>query len=133
MWIFLNDAFLSIVDPKGAYEGGTGPQSDTLLVRARIKGDIERTFPTAKVSETPMRDYQFRAWVNRREVAKAMVKAISDLDYLNFKGSVPDKDRHDAYMGVWSVMHREQERRGKPKRAGRHPQRSWLDDAGYPF
>jgi hypothetical protein len=37
MGIFLNDAFLSIVDKDG---DGT-----TLLVRARRKGDIERVFP----------------------------------------------------------------------------------------
>ena len=39
MWIFLHDAFLSIVD-----KGGDG---STLLARARQAGDLERVFPEA--------------------------------------------------------------------------------------
>lgn len=121
MWIFLKDSFLSIVDPKGAYEGGTGPQSVNLLVRARIAGDIEAVFPAAEVTETPDRDYRFRALINRHEVAGAMHAEVMELDCGNFKGSVRDKARHDAYAGVWGVMHREQERRLRP--AIRRPQR----------
>lgn len=126
MWIFLNNAFLSIVDPKGAYEGGTGPQSDRLLVRARIKGDIEAVFPHAKVTETPRRDYRFRALIDRAEVAEAMHRQVMQLDCGNFKGSVPEKARHDAYAGVWGVMHREQQRRVAPR--GKRPQRGLWDD-----
>ena len=51
MWIFMKDAFLSIVD-----KGGDG---STLLVRGRHAGDIERVFPGAKVERTPARDYLF--------------------------------------------------------------------------
>ena len=61
MWIFLNNAFLSIVD-----KGGDGT---TLLVRARRSGDIERAFPEAKVERTPGNDYRFRARLGREEVA----------------------------------------------------------------
>ena len=119
MWIFLNNAMLSIVDPKGTYEGGQGTKGGPLLVRARIAGDIEAVFPGAKVAKTPGRDYLFRATVSRREVAEAMFNAVADIDYTNFKGSVPEKGRHDAYMGVWGVMNREQERRQKPVAKGR--------------
>jgi len=97
MWIFLNDAFLSIVDKDG---DGT-----TLLVRARRPGDLERVFPNASVQETPYNDYRFRARVPRSEVAQAMAQAVECLDYPNFKGSVVDHQRHDAYLRVWSVMH----------------------------
>ena len=128
MWIFLNNAFLSVVDPKAPYSGGKGPVSRDLLVRARLKGDIEAVFPTAKVQETPDRDYRFRALLPREVVAEAMLDAVNDLDYGNFKGSVPEKARHDAYAGVWGVMHREQERRA-PKARPRN-QRSFLDSWG---
>jgi hypothetical protein len=101
MWIFLNDAFLSIVDKDG---DGT-----TLLVRARRPGDLERVFPDASVQETPHNDYRFRARVSRPEVIQAMAQAIERLDYPNFKGSVVDHRRHDAYLRVWSVMHQYQE------------------------
>ncbi|SCM71578.1 conserved hypothetical protein [uncultured Pleomorphomonas sp.] len=114
MWIFLNNAFVSIVDPKASYAGGKGPVSDELLVRARFKGDIERVFPesAADVTETPGRDYRFRALIDRAQVMNTISDAISGIDYFNFKGSVPpaEKWRHDAYMGCWSVMEREQRR-----------------------
>lgn len=111
MWIFLNNAFLSVVDPKASYSGGRGPVSRDLLVRARLKGDIEAVFPKAKVQETPDRDYRFRALLPREVVAEVMLDAVNEIDYQNFKGSVPEKARHDAYAGVWGVMYREQERR----------------------
>ena len=111
MWLFLSNSFLSIVDPEGAYDGSAGPVSPTLLVRARIKGDIEAVFPEAKVNETPHRDYRFRAMIDRKTVAAAMAAQVMNLGAGNFKGSVKESARHDAYMGVWVVMNREQERR----------------------
>lgn len=110
MWIFLNNAMLSIVDPQGTYAGGSGPKSAKLLVRARIAGDIEAVFPHAKVERTPSRDYLFRALLGRVDVIAALARSVQDMDYANFKGSVTDQARHDAYLGVWGVMHREQER-----------------------
>lgn len=110
MWLFLSNSFLSIIDPNAAYSGG-GPKSDKLLVRARIAGDIERTFPEAKVVETPGRDYRFRALIDRKLVAATIALCVAEIDYGNFKGSVAEDARHDAYMGVWGVMHKEQERR----------------------
>lgn len=118
MWIFLNNAFLSVVDPKGAYGGGTGPISQTLLVRSRIPGDIEAVFPKAKVIETPERDYRFRALIDRTEAANAMAAAVMALDAGNFKGSVKDRNRHDAYSGVWGVMNQEQLRILRAERRG---------------
>lgn len=118
MWIFLQNSFLSIVDPEASYDGLSGPIGDKLLVRARIDGDIEAVFPNAKVSETPHRDYRFRALISRRIVAAAMAEAVNQIGASNFKGSVPEKARHDAYSGVWGVMYREQLRRApaRPQR-----------------
>jgi hypothetical protein len=100
MWIFLNNAFLSVVD-----KGGDGT---TLLVRGRNQGDIESVFPGAQVSKTPNNDYLYRARIDREEVAQAIAEAVRHISYPNFKATVKDRARHDAYMGVWNTMYRYQ-------------------------
>lgn len=100
MWIFLNDVFLSIV--------ATSPSSEWLLVRSRFKEDIKRVFPDARVTRSPKRDYLYRAKVDRELVALTISNDILDIDYHNFKGSVKEKFRHDAYLDVWTVMHKAQ-------------------------
>lgn len=97
MWVFLNDSFLSIVD-----KGGNGV---TLLVRARHAGDIERVFPDADVQIGCGTDYRYRARIDRERVANAIADSIRKIDYGNFKSTVTDEDRHEAYMDVWSVMY----------------------------
>lgn len=126
MWIFLNNAMLSIVAPAPDSVAAT---NDKLLVRGRLKGDIERIFPKAMVTETPGRDYRFRALLPRKDVAAAMVGEVERITYGNFKDSVGEKDRHDAYFGAWKAMHALQwdrieakrpaprSRKGKAKRA----------------
>lgn len=98
MWIFLSGSFLSIVD-KGDKSG------QTLLVRARRNGDIEKVFPTAEVIEGGGTDYQYRARIDRKEVALRMADEIQDIRYPNFKSTVKEAGRHDAYMDVWRVMY----------------------------
>jgi len=102
MWIFLSDAFLSVVADK---DDPSGPR---LLVRARREGDIERIFPDAEVATTPTADYRFRAWLPRERVAAVMTQQVENLAYANFKSSICDHAYHDAAMGAWSVMHRYQ-------------------------
>ena len=41
MWIFLNNSFLSMVENRN--------NKEELLVRSRIKGDIEKVFPDSDV------------------------------------------------------------------------------------
>lgn len=113
MWIFLKDAFLSIVEDK------TDPHGGTLLVRARARGDIERIFPTARVSTTPGRDYRFRASLPSVAVANAIADEITRIGYGNFKDSVSENDRHNAYLRVWSTMSQWQEFR-YPKQEKHH-------------
>ena len=97
MWIAMNDSFVSIVD------NGQGPEG-TLTVRARAKSDLVALgfMPI----ETPSRDYPFRAFVPRERVAKIIADRLSSINYGNFKGSVGDRDRHDAYYDIWSAMFR---------------------------
>jgi hypothetical protein len=96
MWIFLNDAFLSIVRDKD--------NPSNLLVRARHHGDIRRVFPELKVVITPEADYRYRALVPRTLVAEKIASQIAEIDYTNFKDSVTDESRHFVYFQVWRQM-----------------------------
>lgn len=120
MWICLNDAFLSIVDEKAAAtrRTNTAPElNDILLVRARVKGDLERVFgPEVRVQRTPDRDYMYRTYVTRQELAHALMTEVLGIDYGNFKDSVLEDDRHGAYAAVWGIMYRFQELRQGARR-----------------
>lgn len=96
MWIFLNNAFLSIVQDHD--------DPHRLLVRGRFAGDIEAIWPDAEVVEWGGTDYRFRTVLPRTEVVKAMVRKIEALDYGNFKNSVSNPVRHDIYADVWQAM-----------------------------
>jgi hypothetical protein len=95
MWIYLNKAFLSIV------EDATNP--DLLIVRSRHRGDIRQVFNDASVEETPRNDYAFRARIDRETVAIAMARAVLGIHYNNFKNSVPDDTRRSIYSKVWNA------------------------------
>lgn len=97
MWLFLNNAFLSIVWSDECAD-------DELLVRARRPGDIDRTFPGVKVMTMLTTDYQYRAVIPRADVAGAIAASIVKIDYSNFKSSIEDKPYHDACLKVWSAM-----------------------------
>jgi hypothetical protein len=96
MWVFLKDAFMSIVEDLD--------NPDLLLVRARFSGDIENVFPD--VDEDYGSDYKYRAWVHRLNVADAMYKQVVDISYDNFKDRVhiSDPKRAATYGGVWAQM-----------------------------
>ena len=103
MWIFRNDAFLSVVEDRN--------DRDKLVVRARFREDINNVFPDVEPIETTDSDYRFRVWMPRKEVADAMMQSVEAIDYDNFKSSIPGNDwkRRQACSGVWSVMHRAQQ------------------------
>lgn len=101
MWIFLNDSMLSIVAHR--------ERKDCLLVRARLRGDIEANFPKAEVWEDNQADYRWRAVVTREEVSRVLFEQAYRIDYTNFKGSVKERERHDWYMRVWTEGHRMQD------------------------
>ena len=96
MWVFLTDAFVSIVEDRN--------DSSKLRVRARIKGDIERLFGV-EAKELPSADYRFHVSIPREEVVKVIGERVLAIDYPDFKSTVKDRKRHDAYMSVWSDMH----------------------------
>lgn len=102
MWIFLSDSMLSIVEDFN--------DPEMLLVRARIKGDIENVFPDAVVDSDVGKDYKFRASIPRKTVVEAITNRINSIDYFNFKSSVDiyDYERSNAYHDVWTSMLRYQ-------------------------
>lgn len=103
MWIFLNDSFVSVVAHKR--------NEQLLLVRARIKGDLETLLgENTKVFSTPDNDYRFRAIVSKKQFAQVMKSRIENIDYKNFKDSVESDQRHNVYLGVWTVMYKFQEK-----------------------
>jgi hypothetical protein len=110
MWIFLSNAFLSIVEhhPKRL---GKNDRSNYLLVRARFRDDIQRVLPGVQIKHGSGTDYAFRAVVRRERVEQAIADAIAMIDYDNFKNSVGESDRHNTYLRVWNVMKTAQDRK----------------------
>ena len=109
MWVFLPDAFLSVVQHRDL--------PNTLLVRSRTAKDILSVFPSAEVQHTPDADYPYRAVVDRQAVAARIAgHIIGRLDYDNFKGSIPydDSRRYDCYSMVWATMIQMEEPRREP-------------------
>jgi hypothetical protein len=102
MWIFLPDAFFSIVEDFN--------DPDRLLVRARLKGDIERHFRGFEVLELPVADYRFRALVPRAFVQGMLLSASAYIHYPDFKSQVSplEPGRSAAYYAVWTAMRRAQ-------------------------
>lgn len=104
MWIMMNDSFVSIVKPAATLR----KSEHILCVRARTRSDLEDFFEflgeEIAIECTPERDYAYRTFQSRYRVSKALVERIHSLDYENFKNSVDDDGRHDAYEDVWMVM-----------------------------
>jgi hypothetical protein len=98
MWIFLSDSFMSIV----AHSSIPG----ALLVRARHQGDIERAFPEVTATIDEASDYRYRAVIPRERVAARLSELAGSIAYPNFKNTVLDHDRRDAYMEIWSTMYK---------------------------
>ena len=115
MWILMNDSMLSIVRHN--------TQAEAMLVRGRLAGDIERVFPAAQVVEDGGSDYRFRAVLPEAEVAEAVHARLLGIDYGNFKASVRDPQRHDAYFEVWDAMSQLQKRARTKERGGRERER----------
>jgi hypothetical protein len=97
MWIFTNNAFISVVKDR---------DSNQLLVRARHPDHICNVIPKAIVFTLDDSDYKYRAFVDKREVIDMISVEIVEIDYDNFKASIKDRTFHDACLSVWSVMHR---------------------------
>lgn len=99
MWIYTKKGFFSIVQDKD--------DEDYLIVRARVKGDIEHYFQDVDVQEDVGSDYRYRIRVLRHTAANNLgYMAMSDIDYTNYKAAVNMADhRRSQYYGlIWSIM-----------------------------
>jgi len=96
VWIYTVSGFYSIVEDRD--------DPDLLLVRARVKGDIQRLWPQAEVAFTPDHDYAYRCLLPRRIVGHAVSEAIKKVGYHSYKDAVRDKRRSIDYLKVWTAM-----------------------------
>lgn len=105
MWLLMNKSYMSVVENRN--------KKDELLVRARVEGDIDRVFPGVKVVKGAGSDYLYRAYISKEVVAEAIRRQILNINYSNFKDSVPweDEARHDAYLDVWCDLQKMQKER----------------------
>lgn len=142
MWIFTGFGYFSVIEHR--------KDRDLLLVRSRVKGDLEKLkekcLPNlGEIVETPTgADYPYRALAWRVEFAEAMKKAVEQIDYTNFKSGISRTQgsaRHDLYMQVWSVMKNaeptmrriEREDAAREKNPKQYTTTSWVgyDDGRY--
>lgn len=122
MWIFCKLGFFSAVQHRD--------KTDTLLVRGRFGGDLERLLDSlspeerascSPVTETPDADYLYRLEMPKRVFAKAVGEIAGEIDYGNFKSSVHEgygSPRDAAYMGCWSELRTGQVIQAIAKRQG---------------
>lgn len=97
MWLFAKNGFFSIVKDKN--------NPDNLLVRARVKGDIEQYWPNAKVEMTEDADYLYRTSLPIGSVRERVGAIVGGIDYPNFKAAASDTRRRGIYYHrVWMQM-----------------------------
>ena len=104
MWIVMNDSYVSIVKDR---EDDMG-----VVVRARVKEDLENLFGAEHaqdIIETDDSDYRFRLFLDQAYVAAVIEDKVMGINYDNFKNSVKQSWRKQAYTRIWNVMYDVQE------------------------
>jgi len=103
MWIVMNDSYISAVQDR--------TNKMNLVVRARVREDLENAFPSLKqdIIESTDSDYRFRLFMTKQFLCGVMNTKIMNIDYDNFKNSVKQNWRHDAYLAIWSIMYKVQQ------------------------
>tara|TARA_B100001094_G_scaffold201103_1_gene195107 strand:+ start:3933 stop:4262 length:330 start_codon:yes stop_codon:yes gene_type:complete len=103
MWIVMNDSYISAVQDRN--------NKMNLVVRARVREDLENAFPSLKqdIIESTDSDYRFRLFMSKQFLCGVMNTKIMNIDYDNFKNSVKQNWRHDAYLAIWSIMYKVQQ------------------------
>jgi hypothetical protein len=128
MWLFTTIGFFSATLTNPRYkELPEEQQTDHIMVRARVHGDLERlvdlyerlglideTDPSPEILALPGHDYPYRIVIPQQHWTELAGQLAEDIDYSNFKSAVekqaPSRSeghaRHDLYMKIWGVMHR---------------------------
>ena len=110
MWLCCKSGFFSGVRH--------AEKPDTIHVRARFKGDLERLCKAhgvkPDVAVTPRNDYGWRMDFPVAEWARIVKEEAEGINYTNFKDAVHDgTERDDAYLNAWAAMREAQERGGR--------------------
>ena len=98
MWVFLNNSFLSIVENRN--------NKEELLVRSRVREDIDKIFPDSNIFEMENSDYKYRSYIKKIEVSEKIREIVTNINYDNFKNSISKSEdqRHSSYLNVWNEM-----------------------------
>ncbi len=115
MWIFEPNGFFSIVENRD--------NPEEVIIRARFKTDLENlskkvTFRSS-IIKTLNADYHYRAFADKTIVANYLFNAALNIDYLNFKSTIKNANRHSLYLDVWDIMRKAQDdkpSKGKAKK-----------------
>jgi len=126
MWILTNfGAFMPALRPPETVPDG---DTRTIQIRARRRKDLERLRDhymgddLGRTYTVRGADYQFRADCTPDALARTVALLALEIDYVSFKDTTVtrwrDHQLHDAYMGVWRVLHAALApgRRGRPRR-----------------
>lgn len=119
MWIFSSIGFFSAVAGK-TNDGKIDPFK--IVVRARLKDHLITLVKKytilngTEITQSVSTDYRFRIVVDKATWIEVMMSLTEDVDYSNFKNSVPHDSTgyHQACVNVWGVMNSLQYR-GDPK------------------
>lgn len=97
MWIYLPDCHVSIV--------ADSTRAGWVLVRARLRGDLERfASPQAwEIEETPDADYRWRVFIPREALSRRLQQIAYSLDWPNVKSAIASGDtlRWAWYSKAW--------------------------------
>lgn len=100
MWIASTSGFFSIVQHRDL--------SDQVLVRSRVKKDLENLFDSDRIIHTPEGDYHWRVLATKKEAGELFLDNLMNINYTNFKNQVAQipeqRDKLDAYHEIWRVM-----------------------------
>jgi hypothetical protein len=108
MWLLTTSGFLSVVRNLNS----TG-RSDALLVRGRVRSDLERLAdfapargPRPALTEMDDADYRFRLTTSKETVAAFAASCVEAIDYPNFKSEVFKSDplRERVYEDAWRAL-----------------------------
>jgi hypothetical protein len=99
-----------LLTTRGFYSVVAHPHDPALvLVRARAREDLEALHELLgglEISETPQRDYRWRAAVSRSAWSAALVLLAGEIDYPNFKAAVATRqgaERAHIYGNIWAT------------------------------
>jgi hypothetical protein len=96
MWICTNTGFVSVVQDWDDHS--------KVWVRARRRQDIEHFFgESCDITYTPDNDYAFRRLIEKTKFGELLKCKAFEVDYGNFKNSVPDGTLRKFYTEIWRL------------------------------